>query len=426
MSTVLAGAAVVDVTPEVGAAMSGFVARSSPSTGVHDPITVRAVCVDDTALVTVDVVGLHEDFCAAVARGTSLPADNVRVHATHTHGAPASMPGRLGDEADRVWLESLEAACIAAVQEALRGRRPAHLMAGYGIEVGVAQNRRRPDGPVDRSLPVARLIDSDGRPIAVLASYACHPVVLGADNTLLTADYPGVVRRVVEQRLPGAVAMFLTGCAGDANTGHAASSSVSLQANASRTFEAAEAAGTAIAAAVVAAPLERCDGPISAAVGETELSIVADTQLADVDRWRELAADPATDSATAALMRCWINWATETASSAPAAWNARVGLLTWGDIRIVTLPGEPFAHTGQAIRSALSTQTPPDRASGVTFVVGYTDGCPGYLPPACEHEFGGYEVLEAHRYYNLPGPFAPDSAARLTQTALTLANLPPE
>ncbi|HEY0619057.1 MAG TPA: neutral/alkaline non-lysosomal ceramidase N-terminal domain-containing protein [Kribbella sp.] len=424
VSSITAGAAVVDVTPAVGAAMSGFVARSSPSTGVHDPITVRAVCVEDTALVTVDVVGLHEDFCAAVARGTSLPPQNVRVHATHTHGGPASVPGRLGNEADPVWLESLEAACINAVEEALRNRRPAQLLSGYGIEVGVAQNRRRPDGPVDRSVPVAQLVDSDGRPIAVLASYACHPVVLGADNTLLTADYPGVVRRAVEERFPGAVAMFLTGCAGDANTGHAASASVSLRANDSRTFAAAEAAGAAIAAAVAAAPLKPCDGPIAAAVGQAELTIDADPQVAGASRWGEIAADPDSDPATAALMRCWANWAARTAASAPTTWTARVGVLAWGGIRIITLPGEPFARTSLDIRAALDRSTGSGmahRGNGATFVVGYTDGCPGYLPPACEHPHGGYEVLEAHRYYNLPGPFAPDSATRLTQTALTLA-----
>jgi hypothetical protein len=411
---VRAGAAVVDVTPVVGGAMSGFVARSSPSTGVHDPITVRALCVDDTALLTVDVVGLHEDFCAAVARGTSLPAANVRVHATHTHGGPASMPGRLGDAADPAWLRSLEEACIGAVDEALSSRRPAHLLSGYGAEVDVALNRRRPDGPVDRSLPVAQLVGLDGLPIAVLASYACHPVVLGADNTLLTADYPGVARRVIEQRFPGAIALFLTGCAGDANTGHAASASVTLQAGANRTFAAAEAAGTTIAEAVIAARLESCDGPVTAAVGHTELTIAPDEQLGDAPRWQELASGPDTDPAQRALLRCWTAWAARPATSPQSTWSARVGMLNWGGVRIVTLPGEPFAQTGQAIRAALPS------GAGAVFVAGYTDGCPGYLAPTCEYELGGYEILEAHRYYGMPGPFAPGSSERLAATALAL------
>lgn len=409
---ITAGAAIVEVTPSIGCAMSGFVARSSPATGVHDPITVRAVCVDDTAIVTVDVVGLHEDFCAAVARRVSLPEANVRVHATHTHGGPASVPGRLGGPVDLGWLARLEQACVDAVEVALGSRRPARLLAGYGADVEVARNRRRPDGPVDHSLPVAQLVDLDGQPIAVLASYACHPVVLGADNTLLTADYPGVVRQVIERRFPGAVAVFLTGCAGDANTGHAASASVSLQANSSRTFAAAASTGTTIAEAILAAHLDPADGPIHSAVAHIELSIDTDP-LVDVANWQGLAEDPATDPATAALMRCWIDWA-PLSNLAPTTWTARVGHFRWGTIRILTLPGEPFAHTALTLRATL-TDTP-----GALFIAGYTDGCPGYLPPACEHPHGGYEVEEAHRYYNLPGPFTPSSPDHLTQTALSL------
>ena len=91
-----AGVAVRDVTPPAGAAMSGFAARTAPATGVHDPLLVHALVAEDTALVTVDVVGLHEDDCAEIRRRCTVPADGVVVHATHTHGGPVSMRGRLG------------------------------------------------------------------------------------------------------------------------------------------------------------------------------------------------------------------------------------------------------------------------------------------------------------------------------------------
>ncbi|TWD80221.1 neutral/alkaline ceramidase-like enzyme [Kribbella amoyensis] len=415
MSRVQAGVAVIDVTPAVGTWMSGFVARTGPSTGAHDPITVRAVCVDDTAIVAVDVVGLHEDFCAAVARGTSLPSANVRVHATHTHGSPASVVDRLGGNADPAWLESLEQACVAAVEEARRTSRPARVLAGYAAEVDVAHNRRRTDGPVDRSVPVVHLVDEAGDPIAIVVSYACHPVVLGADNTLLTADYPGVVRRVVEAQYAGAVALFLTGCAGDANTGHAASASVSLQSGANRTFADAEAAGTELADAVIAAELHPVDGNVTAAVAEVTLTIDVDPQFSDAAaEWRAVAADPEADTATTALMQCWVEWADKFASIEPSTWQARVGLLRWGGVRIVTLPGEPFTQTGLDLRATF------DRDPGITIVAGYTDGCPGYLPTTCEYHYGGYEVAEAHRYYGLPGPFAAGSAERLAEAVTEL------
>jgi neutral ceramidase len=420
--TVRAGAAVIDVTPRAGATMSGYAARLGPATGVHDPITVRAVCVDDTAVVTVDVVGLHEDFCAAVARRCPLPADGVRLHATHTHGGPASVPGRLGGGVDTGWLAKLEDACVAAIATAARRQVPARVLAGYAAEVDVARNRRHPGGPVDRTPPVVRLVAEDGSVVAVVMSYACHPVVLGADNTLLTADYPGVVRRLVEASDPGSVAVFLTGCAGDANTGHAASASVTQQESDSRTYEAAEEAGGTIAAAVLDASLEALDGPVRATRGAVDLDIADDPGAAAVKEWRHVADDAATSPGLAALMRYWIDWSERIAGTGARHWSAPVGVLEWGGVRIVTLPGEPFAQTGLAIREGIRRAAVGDRGgSGVTIVAGYTDGSPGYLPTSAEYAFGGYEVEEAHRYYGLRGPFAQGSAERLAEAATALA-----
>jgi hypothetical protein len=420
---VRAGAATVDVTPPPGTTMSGYAARLGPATGVHDPITVRAVCVDDTALVAVDVVGLHEDFCAAVARRCPLPDHGVRVHATHTHSGPASVPGRLGGGVDPGWLVKLEDACVTAIEDAARRQVPAQVLAGYAAEDTVARNRRRPNGPVDHTLPLVRLVADDGSLVAVVMSYACHPVVLGADNTLLSADYPGVVRRLVEADHPGSVAVFLTGCAGDANTGHAPSTSITQQSSTSRTFAAAEQVGARIAAAVRDARLVAYAGRVRAARTTVDLRLGDDPGIADVGEWRRRAADPATDPGLTALLRCWLDWSERVADSAERGWSAPVGILDWAGVRIVTLPGEPFAQIGLDIRAAVAQSSRAeagDEAPTVTMVVGYTDGCPGYLPTASEYAFGGYEVEEAHRYYGMRGPFASDSADRLIEAATAL------
>jgi hypothetical protein len=55
-------------------------------------------------------------------------------------------------------------------------------------------------------------------------------------------------------------------------------------------------------------------------------------------------------------------------------------------------------------------------------VTGYTNGCPGYLPAKDEYKFGGYEVLDAHRYYGMPAPFAAGSAEQLVQAAVDLVS----
>jgi hypothetical protein len=91
-----------------------------------------------------------------------------------------------------------------------------------------------------------------------------------------------------------------------------------------------------------------------------------------------------------------------------------VTALRWGSAVLVALPGEPFAAAALEIRAHAD---PGD----TVLVAGYSDGCPGYLPPAEEYAHGGYEVEEAHRYYGLPGPFAQGASERLLGAVPTAA-----
>ena len=54
--------------------------------------------------------------------------------------------------------------------------------------------------PVDPTVGVIRIDRRDGTPLAILVNYACHPVILGPTVSNYSADYPGEMRRVVEQR----------------------------------------------------------------------------------------------------------------------------------------------------------------------------------------------------------------------------------
>jgi hypothetical protein len=406
-----AGAAMVDITPRTGVAMSGFAARTTAATGTHDPLTARAVVVGDTAIVVADIIGFDAAMSARIRARAPVPPENVVVAALHTHGGPVSMPGRLGD-ADPGTLDAIEEGCIAALHGAAAARRPCRMAYGVGHDPCVAHNRRRPDGPRDGAVPVIEITDLDGRAVASIVSHACHPVVLGADNTLWTADYPGFVRREMEAAKPGSLCMYLTGCAGDLNTGHSAQASFSTGAAPRRTFEEASRIGRAVAASALSAPLRPVHGAAAAADATVHLNFARrDTQpaLEQAELWR--SEFPASDPGRAALLRAWIGWA-ETAANAPMTpAAARVSVLRWGSVLLAALPGEPFCRTGMDIQRALG---------GAVVTLGYADSCPGYLPPRGEYAFGGYEVDDAHRYYGMPAPFAPGCAETLADEAVRL------
>jgi hypothetical protein len=408
-----AGTALVDITPPAGLALSGFAARSEPALGAHDSLTARAVVVEDTALVVADVIGLHGDMARRIRERCVLPADNVVVTALHTHGGPVSMTGRLSQQPDTAYLERLEAACVHAINKAVSSTRPARLTAGWGTDPGVARNRRHTDGMIDPSLPVLRIQDAAGGLMAVITAYACHPVVLGADNRLWTADYPHYVRERLEAANPGAMALFLTGCAGDANTGHSAHASITLASSTYRSFESAQAYGERIATAACQADEVPLGEHVSVANRILHLGFdrrETETPEALAERWyreRETA-----DPARAALLTHWITWAKETAGRPLEPVEVRISVLNWGGVPIVALPGEIFAETALQIRQTMSGDP--------SFVIGFAEDNPGYIPPASEYAFGGYEVDEAHRYYGQPATFAAGSAEALAEAAIAL------
>lgn len=410
-----AGAAIIDITPTPGLPMSGFAARTQPAEGVHDGLTVRAVVIGETAIVVADVIGIDAAMSARIRKRCALPAENIVVAALHTHGGPVSMAGRLSVAADLAYLERLEDACVAVIDKAVCLRRPARITVGQGSDPGVARNRRHPGGPVDTSLPVLRICGEDGAMIAVVTAYACHPVVLGADNRHWTADYPHFVRQALEEAYPGSVALFMTGCVGDANTGHSAHASITLSASQDRTFDMAGQVGRRIAEAVLHAEEQPVSDRASARNGTVALGFErreTETAACLEQRWRTeaLTAEPA----HRALLSYWADWAKTIAPVVPEPIAARVTVLDWGGVPVVALPGEIFAETALSIRAALGRDRP-------AFVIGFADDNPGYIPPASEFRFGGYEVDEAHRYYGLPMSFAPGSAEALAACAIALA-----
>ena len=246
-NTLSAGVARVDITPPVGFRMQGLMRRIEPSVGIESPLTATALVLADDhtkiAVIDCDLVGLDlplaNEVRQTVADRVGTPTGHVTVACTHTHNGPSTFRTGLAgphDVAPRPGEIAALDPYIADLVDKLAGvasladgrRRPARAGAGSG-EAGVAINReemledgrvfvgRNPGGVTDHSVDLLRIDDLEGNAIAAVACYAAHPVVIGLNSRLISPDYPGVVRRIVEQTT-GAMCLFLTGAAGNQAT----------------------------------------------------------------------------------------------------------------------------------------------------------------------------------------------------------------
>ena len=408
----LVGFAKVGVPVPAGTPMGGFAARTSGSLGIHDETSVRAMVVDGTAVVAVDVCVLHEHSIADIRDRVRSHVDEIVVTATHTHSGPAIGHGRAGGHDDQVHAAVVDAVADA-VSRAAAGAVPASAESTRCSGLGVAKNRRHPGRSVDPPLTALRFTDGSGTPLGVLLSYPCHPVVLDGTNLLISGDYVSPLRDAVEHSMPGATALFLCGTAGDINTGHSAEASFRPRGESTRTFAEADRIGNHLAKAVEGATWKRVDTPsghLTTAPVTLPFALPEPDQVtAEAQRWD--AALATADEHDRGLWQSWSQWAHRWRSDGPTEWSGRVSVLDLAEQKVVFLPGEPFLATAARI-----AQADPDRI----LVVGYADGVPGYLPPADEIPFGGYEVADAHRYYGQPGPFAVGSAELLEAAALGL------
>jgi hypothetical protein len=238
-----AGVARVDITPPAGEQMWGYEDRRQPAAGTLDPLYARVLVLEAgpstaprrLALVTLDLGRSFGPGSLARLRAAAKQSSGIScllVAASHTHSAPV-----IRDEyrdAPPAWEQAALDKIGRAIAEATGGLQTARMGVGTGaVYIGHNRLRVNPDGsvswfernptriptaPVDPTVMVLRIDRADGTPLAVLTNYACHPVVFGADNLRYSADFPGVMNRVVEQALGGPVqSFFLQGAPGDIN-----------------------------------------------------------------------------------------------------------------------------------------------------------------------------------------------------------------
>lgn len=409
--TFAVGVAVRAVEVPDGTPMAGYAGRLGGTTGVHDPTTVRALVIDGVGIVAVDVCALHEDTCTALAIASGL--DAVVVAATHTHSGPSVGLGRVGPHAEGVHT-AVVAAALAALSDAAASATPCRAAWTTARGSGVAKDRRHLERTIDPPATALTFTEASGRAVAVLASYPCHPVVLDATNTLVTADWVHPFRERLEQALDAPV-VFLTGTAGDVNDGHSPDASFDAATDDLRTFERAAELGRRVADSLLAAtpaPVDAAGPARFTSAGVTLHHEPGDAEAirARADAWR--AQLPRADAGLQAVLRIWIEWAEAWRPGDGAEpWQGRVGRLALGDVSVVTLPGEPFLAVSEAIAA---------RVDAPVLVAGYCDGVPGYLPTADAYPEGGYEVDDAHMYYAMPGPFRRGSAEEVIDAAVSL------
>ena len=451
------------VTPPVGVPMAGFGARTEVSQGVHDDLHAKILLMESgrrrAALVTLDLVGLKRDemnrLREIVGKHAGTDPTNVMIGCSHTHSGPSLKPNPMGSlpvkEQRRLideWLRGLRSTLGEIAEEASENLTEARVKFGRSLVTGLSYNRRKtipegvcmlimetgrmkdavreqyrtwgmppelveeravpgiPTGQIDPELTVLRFETLKGKPIAIVVNFSCHPVTLGPSNLLISADYPGYLRRLIEEA-EGATLLFTQGASGNVRPYYS-----------ERSFREAERIGVALASialktmrnltplppdidvrvanTIFELPTRKLPSPEEAErlISEMEEELKRAIEARDFREVRRLREEllmlKMISGQPTALPTQWLGVAPQkNVKQVPQKMNGEEKIcelqaIAVGDVILAAVPGELFTELGLEIKRRSWSKR--------VVVVTLANGSMGYIPTKEAYEEGGYET----------------------------------
>jgi neutral ceramidase len=414
-----AGATKADITPTEPVPLAGYGGKTRMSQRVEHPIWLKALALSDdsgvtSVLVTADLVGLSDKMVAIIAKTAlekhGIPRERLILNTSHNHSCPVTE--------DVLWLYYEFTPEEAAVKDrytamvyakydevigkAIANLAPAELAFDQGL-AGVAVNRRRSRGPesrafggqVDQDVPVITVKTGNDLK-AIVFGYSCHTTALGGLS--INGDYAGFAQLELEKSFPGSVAMFVQNCGGDANP------LPRIRGKDAEATELASMYGKVLAEAVrqvIGTKMPPLNGPIHAAMGETELLLQPGIPLEELkQRVPNLTGMPKREFEH--FIRQY-----ETLGSPPDRVKYPIQVWRFGtDFTFIALTGETVVDYSLKFKMAYGWNN--------TWVCGYNNDLTSYVPSLRVLKEGGYEGVTGMFEYGHRAPYTEAVEERIT------------
>ena len=343
-----AGVSAANINPPLGAFIAGD-KQNRTFTAVHDSLFAKAVVISNgnehLAIVTLDCIGLlHPDVLRIRKKAAELcgfPEARIIVSSTHTHSGP-DVVGIWGSDyqhsgVDSTYMDFLVNTAATQVKSAFENQQDVvALTAETTFGKPWVQNICLEE--IDRSVTVLQLRTNEGKPVATLTNFACHPTFMDARFSDVSSDYVnGYYKQMKKQT--GAEALFLQGAIGGWVQPEDGEGS----------FEKAYRRGSELADAVLAAL------PNASLLHSTTISFISKPLKLPVDNegWKQLAAIGTIKREISDSVTTEVAW------------------FSIGEAQFATHPGETAPYYGLETKKLMGT--------GPRFVLGLSNDALGYI-----------------------------------------------
>ncbi|MBG9599083.1 alkaline ceramidase [Bacillus mycoides] len=381
------GVCKVDITPPIGIDFIGY-HRDTGINNIEEHIygTIFVFEKDEmkTVFISIDNIGmLVEDtniIRERVASRLHVPFEQITVVYTHTHSGPETVGNHpLIKSYKTILLNNVVHGAITA------NNNMRSCEVGWDVttgDIGVNRRERTPDGKakmginiegiVDKRIGVLAIRDVETKELSgVLVFCTAHPNVLKGDSDVLSADYPGMTRELLE-KIVNCPVIIVQGAAGNVNAKYRGSR------------EALNQMAYMISGHVLTMLPTVTYSPI---VNLRTVSSTMQMKLKDIPEIDEIQK-----MAQLAEKQWGVNtdeWLTIVLEKykqniRQLSIDLEVQLFRVNDGMFSGIPMEPFSETALEIKESLQNE--------LAFFGGYMNGYIGYLSTREEFAYGGYEV----------------------------------
>lgn len=426
MNSLKVGYASVNINPHLGIAVYGYYVPRFAK-GFLDDLEAQALALchgeKKIILLAVDTGAVYSGFVnecrELIEKETGVKGENILISASHSHTSPFLRDMDMFDydmEPVDKYREFLKLRLLDAAKLALEDVCSAKM----GYIVGNAPERvayiRRykmkdgstmtcpkiedpnivgPIGELDQRVNVLRF-DREGKDSIVLVNYGLHADTIGGE--LLSADWPGWMKKTVEKSLDGCKCMFFAGAEGDVGStnihpsgGDMNDTEISFD-NEMKSPGMARFVGRALAGTVLQVFDKVCYVDVNNIdVLHKEILIPANLPTAEelmlAKKYKKLHDEGRDDEIPYSAMELTTVVAEATRmcklENGPENFYFDLMGVRIGNVALVGIPGEPFTEIGVKLK----------KAEGWDMVMpcAQTNGDEGYFPVKSAYDEGGYE-----------------------------------
>ncbi|MCH4570099.1 neutral/alkaline non-lysosomal ceramidase N-terminal domain-containing protein [Bacillus sp. ES1-5] len=381
------GVCKVDITPPVGIDFVGY-HRETGINNIEEHIygTIFVFEKDEmkTVFISIDNIGmLVEDtnmIRERVASRLHVPFERITVVYTHTHSGPETV-------GEQPLVKSYKPILVNnVVQGAVTANNNLKLCeVGWGVttgDIGVNRRERTSDGRakmgtniegvVDKRIGMLAIRNAETKELSGIVVFCtAHPNVLKGDSDVLSADYPGMTREILE-KIVNCPVIIMQGAAGNVNAKYRGSREALTQ------------MAYMLSGHVLTMLPTVAYSPI---VNLRTVSSTMQMKLKDIPEVNEIRSmAQLTEKQWGVNTDEWLTIILEKYKQGirQLSINLEVQLFQVNDGMFSGVPMEPFSETALEVKENLQNE--------LTFFGGYMNGYIGYLPTKEEFSYGGYEV----------------------------------